>query len=94
MNKSSFSKTLGAGILLVALLVVYTFFSDRGLLKVGKLSSENEAIVEATRLMEEQNKSLASEKNALENDLDTIERAARENLDMTRSDEIIYKFVE
>ncbi len=94
MNKSSFSKTLGAGILLVALLVVYTFFSDRGLLKVGKLSAENEAIVEATRLMEEQNKGLASEKDALINDLDTIERAARENLDMTRSDEIIYKFVE
>ena len=94
MNKSSFNKTIGAGILLIALLVVYTFFSDRGLLKVGKLSAENEAIVEATRLMEEQNKSLASEKDALENDLDTIERAARENLDMTRSDEIIYKFVE
>jgi len=94
VNKSSFNKTLGAGILLVALLVVYTFFSDRGLLKVGKLSAENEAIVEATRLMKEQNKSLASEKDALENDLDTIERAARENLDMTRSDEIIYKFVE
>ena len=94
MNKSSFNKTLGAGILLVALLIVYTFFSDRGLLKVGKLSAENEAIVEATRLMKEQNKSLASEKDALENDLDTIERAARENLDMTRSDEIIYKFVE
>ena len=94
MNKSSFNKTIGAGILLIALLVVYTFFSDRGLLKVDKLSAENEAIVEATRLMEEQNKSLASEKDALENDLDTIERAARENLDMTRSDEIIYKFVE
>ncbi len=94
MNKSSFNKTIGAGILLVALLVVYTFFSDRGLLKVGKLSAENDAIVEATRLMKEQNKSLASEKDALENDLDTIERAARENLDMTRSDEIIYKFIE
>ena len=94
MNKSSFNKTLGAGILLVALLVVYTFFSDRGLLKVGKLSAEKEAIADAARLMEEQNKDLASEKDALINDLDTIERAARENLDMTRSDEIIYKFVE
>ncbi len=94
MNKSSFNKTLGAGILLVALLIVYTFFSERGLLKVGKLSAEKEAIANAERLMETQNKSLASEKDALKNDLDTIERAARENLDMTRSDEIIYKFVE
>ena len=94
MNKSSFNKTLGAGILLVALLVVYTFFSERGLLKVGKLSAEKEAIANAARLMETQNKSLASEKAALKNDLDTIERAARENLDMTRSDEIIYKFIE
>ena len=94
MNKSSFSKTVGLGILLAALFMAFTVFSDRGLLRVSKLSAEKEAIAEAARLMEEQNKGLASEKDALINDLDTIERAARENLDMTRSDEIIYKFVE
>ena len=94
MNKSPFSKTVGLGILLAALFMAFTVFSDRGLLRVSKLSSEKEAIAEAARLMEEQNKSLAREKDALINDLDTIERAARENLDMTRSDEIIYKFVE
>ncbi len=94
MNKSAFSKTVGLGILLAALFMAFTVFSDRGLLRVSKLSSEKEAIAEAARLMEEQNKGLASEKDALENDLDTIERAARETLDMTHSDEIIYKFVE
>ena len=94
MNQSAFSKTLGLGILLAALFIAFTVFSDRGLLKVGKLSAEKEAIAEAARLMEEQNKSLTAEKTALKNDLHTIERAARENLDMTRSDEIIYKFVE
>ena len=94
MNKSSFSKTVGLGILLAALFMAFTVFSDRGLLRVSRLSAEKEAIAEAARLMEEQNKGLASEKDALKNDLHTIERAARENLDMTRSDEIIYKFVE
>lgn len=94
MNKPVFSKTVGLGILLAALFLAFTVFSDRGLLRVNKLSAEREAIAEAARLMEEQNKSLANERTALKNDLDTIERAARENLDMTRSDEIIYKFDE
>ncbi|MDT8318497.1 MAG: septum formation initiator family protein [bacterium] len=94
MSKPAFSKTVGLGILLAALFLAFTVFSDRGLLRVRKLSAERDAIAEAARLMEKQNKNLATEKNALKDDMDTIERAARENLDMTRSDEIIYKFVE
>ena len=94
MNKPVLSKTVGLGILLAALFLAFTVFSDRGLLRVSRLSAEREAIAEAARLMEEQNKSLASERTALKNDLHTIERAARETLDMTHSDEMIYKFVE
>ena len=94
MNKPVLSKTVGLGILLAALFLAFTVFSDRGLLRVSRLSAEKEAIAEAARLMEEQNKSLANERTALKNDLHTIERAARETLDMTHSDEIIYKFVE
>lgn len=94
MSKPVFNKTVGLGILLAALFLAFTVFSDRGLLRVSRLSAERDAIAEAARLMEIQNKSLAGERTALKNDLDTIERAARENLDMTRSDEIIYKFVE
>ena len=94
MNKPVLNKTVGLGILLAALFLAFTVFSDRGLLRVSRLSAEREAIAEAARLMEEQNKSLASERTALKNDLHTIERAARETLDMTHSDEMIYKFVE
>lgn len=94
MNKPVLNKSVGLGILLAALFLAFTIFSDRGLLRIARLSDEKEAIVEATRLMEKQNESLAGERDALKNDINTIERAARENLEMTRSDEIIYKFVE
>ena len=95
MKESTNNKKLVlGGVLLILVLLTYTIFGDRGLLRVMELSAEKELITAQSNLIAEENRALALNNNALKNDMETIEKTARKELDLVRKDEIIYKFVE
>ena len=78
--------------MITLLVLAYTFFSERGLLKSRGLSMERDAIVLKANSTETENRILSAEIESLRSDMKTIEKTARTELDMVREDEILYKF--
>jgi len=90
-NKGS-NEVVWGGILITALILAYTFFSERGLVKSRILSMERDAIVLKANSIEAENRILSAEVTSLQNDMKAIEKSARTELDLVREDEILYKF--
>tara|TARA_Y100001970_G_C14028706_1_gene747459 strand:- start:574 stop:897 length:324 start_codon:yes stop_codon:yes gene_type:complete len=82
-------------VLLICLSLIIVFiFGDHGLLKLYKIKQKRK-ITQANiiELREEKEKAI-SEKNKIENDLDYIEKIAREKYKMVKPGEKIFKVVE
>jgi len=83
------------GILLligVTLLIIF-IFGDHGLLQLYKLKQERQQVqIHITQLRENREK-LIAEKNRLENDLDYIEKLARERFKMAKTGEKVFKVI-
>ena len=82
-------------VLLICLSLIIVFiFGDHGLLKLYKIKQKRK-ITQANiiELREEKGKAI-SEKNKIENDLDYIEKIAREKYKMVKPGEKIFKVVE
>ncbi len=94
MNHLIKDKVIWGGTAVILLLLFYTLFSERGLLKAKELANERDAIIVATKALEEDNRRLAIKTKALREDMTVIEKAARNELDLVREDEILYKFIE
>ena len=94
MNHWAKDRILWGGAAVIVLLLFYTLFSDRGLLKARELANERDAIIVATKALEEDNRRLTAKTTALKQDMRAIEKAARNELDLVREDEILYKFIE
>lgn len=88
------NKLFWGGASIVFLLLFYAVFSERGLLKVRRLSLERDTIKMRSSVIAEENRKLAKEAEALKHDIKAIERAARSQLDLVRKDEILYKFAD
>lgn len=86
------NEVVWGGILITAIVLAYTFFSERGLVKSRVLSMERDAIVLKANGTETENRILSAEVESLRSDMKTIEKTARTELDMVREDEILYKF--
>ena len=81
------------GILLligVSLLIVF-IFGDHGLVQLYKLKRERKAIQKHITTLRESRENLASEKNKLENNLEYIEKLAREKYRMAKKGEQVFK---
>ena len=87
-------KTIFVGVAIISLFFFFTIFGDRGLTKVRLLTLERDALKEKADAIEEENRILTREIALLKNDIRTIERAARGQLDLVREDEILYKFAD
>ncbi len=87
-------RILMGGSVVILIILGITFFSERGLLKARKLTLERDLIVTQARLLENENKKLAKTAQLLRTDMQTIERAARSELNLVREDEILYKFID
>ncbi|MDH3976396.1 MAG: septum formation initiator family protein [Deltaproteobacteria bacterium] len=74
------------------LLLLYTFFSERGLIRVHQLATERDNIIMRSQIVEGENKKLLSKALLLKNDFKEMEKTARAELDLVREDEILYKF--
>ena len=79
---------------LVALILGFALFGDRGILHMLKLSSQRADLVEKIGKFEAQNEQLRIEISALKNDRNYIERVARTELGMVRDDELVFQFQE
>jgi len=76
----------------VTLLIIF-IFGDHGLFQLYKLKRERKQIqIHITQLRENREK-LSAEKNRLENDLDYIEKLARERFKMAKTGEKVFKVI-
>ena len=82
------------GLVIIALLLFYTVFSERGVLKGRQLALQRDALIAKSKLIEAENEELAEDLKKLNSDLRTIERVARSQLDLVKENEILYKFTD
>ena len=76
----------------VTILIIF-IFGDHGLFQLYKLKQERKQVqIHITQLRENREK-LIAEKNRLENDLDYIEKLARERFKMAKTGEKVFKVV-
>lgn len=79
-------------LVLVALILGFALFGDRGILHMLKLSGQKTILAEKIAEAEAQNTTLRGEIAALRNDRRHIERIARTELGMVREDELVFQF--
>jgi cell division protein FtsB len=72
--------------------LLYTVFSSDGLLQWSRLKTELAEITAENEALREQNDRLKAETQRLQSDRGAIERAVRQELGYTKSDEIVFKF--
>ena len=76
----------------VTLLIIF-FFGDHGILQLYKLKRERTKVQNHIALLRKEREKLKSEKTRLENDLDYIEKLARERFRMAKPDEKVFKVI-
>ncbi len=70
----------------------FTFFGDKGILRLFQLKKESARTHEGNAKIAEENKRLAEEVSRLRHDKRFIEEIARKELGMVKENEIIYQF--
>ena len=84
----------GVVLLICISLIIVFIFGDHGLIKLYKVKQKRKGIQDnITKLREEKEKTI-DEKNKMENDLDYIEKIAREKYKMVKPGEKIFKVIE
>ncbi len=75
-------------------LIIIFIFGDHGLIKLYKIKSKREKIQNHITLLREEREKRKEEKNKIENDLEYIEKIAREKYKMVKPGEKIFKVIE
>ena len=75
-------------------LTIVFIFGDHGVLKLYKIKNERKAIQKKIAELREEKEKLKSEKSRIENDLDYIEKIAREKYKMVKPGEKIFKVMD
>ena len=76
----------------VTLLIIF-FFGDHGIFQLYKLKRERAEVQTHITLLRKEREQLKSEKARLENDLDYIEKLARERFRMAKPGEKVFKVI-
>ncbi len=79
---------------LVALILGFALFGERGILHMLKLSGQKTSLTRTLTEFEAQNEKLRFEIAALRSDHRYIERIARTELGMVRDDELVFQFTD
>jgi cell division protein FtsB len=77
---------------LVALILGFALFGDRGILHMVKLSGQKADLAQQIAKAEAGNQDLRDEIDSLRGDRRYIERVARTELGMVRDDELVFQF--
>ena len=75
-------------------LIIVFIFGDHGLLKLYKIKNERQIIQNKIASLRLEREALKDEKIKIENDLDYIEKIAREKYKMVRPGEKIFKVID
>ena len=75
-------------------LAVVFIFGDHGVLKLYKIKNERKVIQKKIAELREEKEKLKYEKSRIENDLDYIEKIAREKYKMVKPGEKIFKVID
>ena len=98
LNPGSIAKTQkqfiqGIVFLICMSLIIIFFFGDHGLIKLYKIKSQRKKIQNHITQLREEREKRKEEKNKIENDLEYIEKIAREKYKMVKPGEKIFKVV-
>ncbi len=85
-------KVLITILLLVSVMVFFTFFGDKGLLQVYRLKKELREIERGNRELEKENEGLKAEIHRLRTNRDYVEELARRELGLVKKGEVVYQF--
>ena len=75
-------------------LIIIFIFGDHGLIKLYKIKSQRKKIQNQITQLRQEREKKKEEKNKIENDLDYIEKIAREKYKMVKPGEKIFKVIE
>ena len=75
-------------------MILIFIFGDHGLLQLYKLKKEKNKIQNHITSFREEKEKLVSEKHRLENDIDYIEKLAREKYRMAKPGEKVFKVID
>jgi len=90
--KKKFFKGLLLGLLIIILAVSWLAFGDRGFIYLYKKDKERQEYLDRIQKLEAANNELKDEIDRLHNDREYIETTAREEFDMVKKNEVIYRF--
>ena len=98
-NSNSIVKTQkqfvqGLVFLICMSLIIVFIFGDHGLIKLYKIKSQRKKIQNHITQLREEREKRKEEKNKIENDLEYIEKIAREKYKMVKPGEKIFKVVD
>ncbi len=79
-------------ICILAPLLVWIGFSDQGFVHLYRTELERQAYIERIRKLTEENQALLDEISRLRTDEKYVESVAREQFNMVKSNEVIYRF--
>ena len=91
-EKNSRWKILLIIIGVLVLMVMWLGFGQKGLIHLYRTEIERQAYVERIRELTEENKALLDEIKRLRTDMEYVESVVRENFNMVKSNEVIYRF--
>ena len=75
-------------------LIIVFIFGDHGLLKLYKIKNERKMIQKEIAILRKEREKLKTEKIKIENDLNYIEKIAREKYKMVKPGEKIFKVID
>ncbi|MGA1864090.1 MAG: FtsB family cell division protein [bacterium] len=92
IKKKSFEYWIVLLLFLAAFFIFLTIFGKNGLLEVGDLKKVRLLLTEEVLALREENDTLRKEIKGLKEDPFFIEKAAREELNLVRPNELVYYF--
>ncbi|HIC74218.1 MAG TPA: septum formation initiator family protein [Candidatus Marinimicrobia bacterium] len=81
-------------ILVAAILIIVFILGDHGVYRLYSMKREKKRLLEEINQLREEQHELLAEKDRLENDLEYIERLARERHRMAKAGEKVFKVLE
>ena len=84
----------GITVVIAGILIYLFVFSKYGHLRMCELQEENDDLEGRVAEVERKNEELETEIGRLEDDMEVVERLAREELGLVKEGETIYRFIE
>jgi len=92
-KKTKAQKTLGLGLVLIAVMALAAVISDKGFMNVSDFTEELNYLKKSNAVLVEENTRIQKDINSLKSDPYAVEKLARDKLNLVKPGEIIYQIV-